>query len=258
MHIFNDQELELAEFLIKNNNIESLEDIYSSRIQDLAISWSYYSGKIEGNTYSFVETEILIKTGFSSEKKFDDAVMLKNLYNTFISEVAYIKQGNQEVINQAFVKQIHSQLTKDLIHDGERGVFRTKSVRITGTNYVPPTDVFQIQDKFADIMHLQEQIENPFEKAVYLHCNLARLQPFVDGNKRTSRMIESICLMNENIIPIYSVDIKDIKAYREALLAFYETENYTLYTEYLLSKKLQMLQEMKPNLFEELSFKRKR
>ena len=93
---------------------------------------------------------------------------------------------------------------------------------------------------------------------MYLHCNLARLQPFVDGNKRTSRMIESICLMNENIIPIYSVDIKDIKAYREALLAFYETENYTLYTEYLLSKKLQMLQEMKPNLFEELSFKRKR
>ena len=54
------------------------------------------------------------------------------------------------------------------------------------------------------------------------------------------------------------MDIKDIKAYREALLAFYETENYTLYTEYLLSKKLQMLQEMKPNLFEELSFKRKR
>ena len=61
-----------------------------------------------------------------------------------------------------------------------------------------------IRAKLNEILYQQEQYTNPLERAVYIHCNIAKLQPFIDGNKRTSRMMESIALMNADIIPVYS------------------------------------------------------
>ncbi len=102
---------------------------------------------------------------------------------------------------------------------------RTCGVRISGTEYIPPKNQQEIKSKLNEILFQQEEFTNPLEKAVYLHCNLARLQPFIDGNKRTARMIESIALMNAGIIPVYSAKDSDILNYRKGLIAFYETEN---------------------------------
>jgi Fic family protein len=92
-----------------------------------------------------------------------------------------------------------------------------------------------------EVLYKQEQIECPLERAVYLHCNLARLQPFIDGNKRTSRMMESIVMMNAGIIPCYSSKDSDILAYRRGLVHFYETADYTQYADYFLNRLLQRL-----------------
>ena len=57
MDIFNKQQKVLADFILENNNIMPLSKLYSSEIKELAVAWAYYSGKIEGNTYTFVETD---------------------------------------------------------------------------------------------------------------------------------------------------------------------------------------------------------
>ena len=95
-----------------------------------------------------------------------------------------------------------------------------------------------------EILFQQEEFTNPLEKAVYLHCNLARLQPFIDGNKRTARMIESIALMNAGIIPVYSAKDSDILNYRKGLIAFYETENYNEYADYFLNRQVERIKEI--------------
>ena len=224
--------------------LAKLSELYSNEIKDLAVIWCYYSGKIEGNTYTYVETEALLKDGITSEKRYEDAKMLKNLYNTFISELEYIhKEQNQEIINERTLFRIHQSITTGLVSNEESGSLRTRAVRISGTEYIPPKNPQEIKSKLNEILFRQEEYTNPLEKAVYLHCNLARLQPFIDGNKRTARMVESIVLVNANIIPVYSTKDSDILSYRKGLLAFYETENYSNYADYFLNRQIERIKE---------------
>jgi filamentation induced by cAMP protein fic len=240
--IFNDYQKKLSDIVLENNTISPLSELYSNEIKELAVIWSYYSGKIEGNTYSFVETETLLKDGITSAKRFEDAKMLKNLYNTFISELHYIKSGNKEVIDKRFLMQMHSQLLDELVDDRERGIIRKRAVRIAGSDYVPPASAIEIEEQLDRIIEEQALLSNPLERAVYLHCNIAKLQPFIDGNKRTSRLTESVVLMNEDIIPIFSTSNLDINDYRTGILYFYETGEYTQYADYFLKNKLKYLQ----------------
>lgn len=74
--IFNDIQKKKADFIITNKHAK-LSSLTSSEIKDLAVVWCYYSGKIEGNTYTYVETEALLKDNITSEKRYEDAKMLK-------------------------------------------------------------------------------------------------------------------------------------------------------------------------------------
>ena len=242
--IFDDRQKKKADFILKNKHAK-LSSLVSSEIKDLAVVWCYYSGKIEGNTYTYVETEALLKDDITSEKKYEDAKMLKNLYNTFISEVEHInKYKKQELIDERTLFRIHRSISSELVSGEESGMIRTRAVRITGTEYVPPKDIQEIRITLNEILFNQELYSNPLEKAVYLHCNIARLQPFIDGNKRTSRMMESIALMNADIIPVYSAKDADILHYRRGLLSFYETGNYSEYTDYFLNRQIKRINEL--------------
>ncbi|MDH8701321.1 Fic family protein [Dysgonomonadaceae bacterium PH5-43] len=245
MHsIFNKEQQEKAAFILQSP-LAKLSELYSNEIKDLAVVWCYYSGKIEGNTYTYVETEALLKDGITSEKRYEDAKMLKNLYNTFISEVEYIvKGGNQESIDERTLFRVHQSISTGLVSNEESGSLRTRAVRISGTEYVPPKSLQEIKNGLNEILFNQEQYVNPLEKAVYLHCNLARLQPFIDGNKRTARMMESIVLMNAGVIPVYSSKDADILNYRKGLIAFYETEDYTTYSDYFLNRQIERIKEI--------------
>ncbi len=225
--------------------MSKLSDLYSNELKDLAVVWCYYSGKIEGNTYTYVETEALLKDGITSEKKYEDAKMLKNLYNTFISELEYINKGkNLEHIDERTLFRVHQAISTGLVSNEESGSLRTRAVRITGTVYIPPKDLQEIKSRLSEILFNQEYYANPLERAIFLHCNIARLQPFIDGNKRTARMIESIVLMNANIIPVYSSKDSDILSYRKGLIAFYETEDYKLYADYFLNRQIERIKEI--------------
>lgn len=244
--IFNKIQNQKADF-IRKNKYAKFSNLRSSQIQDLAVVWCYYSGKIEGNTYTYVETEALLKDGITSPKRYSDAKMLKNLYNTFISCAEQINKDGQIDINSFTVNSIHSMLTDELVPTHNRGLLRTEPVAITGTSYIPPKDPDSIKDAFDNILANQEVISNPLERAVYLHCNLARLQPFIDGNKRTSRVLESIVLMNADIIPVYSSKDEDLINYRTGLIHFYETQDYTQYADYFLNRQITRINDMSPS-----------
>lgn len=77
-HIFNEEQLKRAEDILANP-LAKLSSLSSSELRDLAVVWCYYSGKIEGNTYTYVETETLLKDGITSEKRYEDAKMLKSV-----------------------------------------------------------------------------------------------------------------------------------------------------------------------------------
>lgn len=244
MQIFDSEQQEKAAFIL-GNPLSKLSDLYSNELKDLAVVWCYYSGKIEGNTYTYVETEALLKDGITSEKKYEDAKMLKNLYNTFISELEYINKGkNLEHIDERTLFRVHQSISTGLVSNEESGSLRTRAVRITGTVYIPPKDLQEIKSRLSEILFNQEYYANPLERAISLHCNIARLQPFIDGNKRTARMIESIVLMNANIIPVYSSKDSDILSYRKGLIAFYETEDYKLYADYFLNRQIERIKEI--------------
>lgn len=243
-HIFNETQLKKAEEIL-NNPLSKLSSLNSSELRNLAVVWCYYSGKIEGNTYTYVETETLLKDGITPEKRYEDAKMLKNLHNTFVGEMEYINKGkNQEIIDERTLFRIHSTISDGLVSTEERGQLRNHPVRISGTEYIPPKSKEDIMQQLGIILFEQEQYDNPLERAVFLHCNIARIQPFIDGNKRTSRMVESIVMMNNDLIPIYSAKDADILHYRRGLIAFYETGDYEQYADYFLDRQLERLKEV--------------
>lgn len=114
------------------------------------------------------------------------------------------------MINALRVMSIHSMLADQLVETKNKGQIREKGVAMSGTDYVPPKEKEILEKKLNEIIEEHKKIENPLEKAVYLHCNVARLQPFIDGNKRISRLLESIVMMNNNIVPVYSIKESDV------------------------------------------------
>ncbi len=243
-HIFNEEQQNKAAFIC-SNPIARLSELYRSEVENLAIIWCYYSGKIEGNSYTYVKTEALLKDGITSEKKYEDAKMLKNLYNTFISELEYINKGeNHEVIDERTLFRVHQSISTGLVSDEESGYLRTRAVRISGTGYIPLKDLHDIRAKLNEILYQQEQFANPLERAVYLHCSTAQLQPFANKNKHASRMIESIVLMNADIIPVYSLRETDILNYKKGLISFCETGEYSLYADYFLNRQIERIKEI--------------
>ena len=244
MNIFTDKQLQKAEQILCSP-LAKLSDLTSSDIRNLAVVWSYYSGKIEGNTYTYVETEALLKDGITSEKRYEDAKMLENLHNVFVSEMEYIhKGGNTEMIDERTLLRLHSGLSSGLVSDEEAGQFRTRPVRISGTEYIPPRDVYEIRFKLSEVLYRQTELDNPLERAVYLHCNIAKIQPFIDCNKRTARLVESIVMMNAGLIPVYSAREADILNYRKGLVSFYENGAYELYADYFLERQISRIREL--------------
>lgn len=243
--IFDDTDRQKAD-IIRESRWCRFSELSSGELRDLAVVWSFYSGKIEGNTYTYVETETLLKDDISATKKYEDAVMLKNLYNAFISVVESIRKQGPLTVDVRTVMTMHSMISDKLLRNEHRGALRGMPVRISGTAYTPPADRQVVEDTFHAILQGQHSYDDPLERAVYLHGNLARLQPFADGNKRTSRLIESVTLMNGDIVPVYSSDAADIAAYRQGLVHYYETGDFSAYKDYFLDRQLRRVLSILP------------
>lgn len=221
--IFTNTELDQLNNLqekFKSNSSKLSKSEYKNELERLAIDLSWKSSQIEGNTYSLLETERLLKDKETAAGKTkDEATMLlnhKDALDFIINNPNYINP-----LNVSSIEDIHSILVKEL--DISRNI-RSRRVGISGTNYKPLDNEFQIKEAVESMCTLINSKKNVFEKALLSLVLISYIQPFSDGNKRTARIISNAILINNHFCPISFRTIDSIE-YKKAMLVFYEQTN---------------------------------
>ena len=197
---------------------------YRKEMERLGIDLSWKSSQIEGNTYSLLETERLLKEKqTASGKTKEEAVMLLNHKDALDFVLADPK--NLREISVRRIEELHTLLVKEL--DVDKGI-RKRRVGVTGTNYRPLDNEYQIREALEDTCRLINSKENVFEKALLALVLLSYIQAFADGNKRTARITSNAILIANRYCPISfrSVDSVD---YKKAMLIFYEQNNISAF-----------------------------
>ena len=202
-------------------NTEGMTDLeYRKEMERLGIDLSWKSSQIEGNTYSLLETERLLKdkqTAFGKTK--EEAIMLLN-HKDALDFVLDVPDSLKE-LSVHRIEDIHSILTKELGVDRN---IRHRRVGITGTNYRPLDNEFQIREALEDTCTLVNGKDNVFEKAILTLVLLSYIHAFVDGNKRTARITSNAILIANGYCPVSFRTVDSID-YKKAILMFYEQNN---------------------------------
>ena len=196
---------------------ELTDNEYRKEMERLGIDLSWKSSQIEGNTYTLLETERLLRESKTAEGKTkEEAVMLlnhKDALSFILDNPDYLKE-----LTVSHIEDIHQLLTKDLSID--KGLRRHR-VGITGTNYHPLDNEFQIREAMRDACELINSKSNIFEKALLTLLLLSYIQPFSDGNKRTARITSNAILIANDYCPLSFRSVDSID-YKKAMLIFYE------------------------------------
>ncbi len=194
---------------------------YAKRVLNrLLIDLSWNSSRLEGNTYSLLETKRLIELGEEAEgKDRREAQMILNH-----KEAIEILVDSAEAIgfNRHTILNLHAALADNLLPDPEApGRLRRASVGIEGSVFHPLEIPQLIEECFDRTLTKASQIENPFEQAMFALVQLPYLQPFDDVNKRVSRLAANIPLIRANLSPL-SFEEMPRELYTEAVLGVYE------------------------------------
>lgn len=196
---------------------ELTDNEYRKEMERLGIDLSWKSSQIEGNTYTLLETERLLRESKTAEGKTrEEAVMLlnhKDALSFVLDNPDYLKE-----LTVSHIEDIHQLLTKELSID--KGLRRHR-VGITGTNYHPLDNEFQIREAMRDACELINSKSNIFEKALLTLILLSYIQPFSDGNKRTARITSNAILIANDYCPLSFRSVDSID-YKKAMLIFYE------------------------------------
>ena len=213
-------------------NIAELSDSeYKKELERLAIDLSWKSSQIEGNTYSLLETERLLKEKETAAGKTkEEAIMLLNHKDA----LDFIIENNDYLnpLTVSKIEDIHSILTKEL--DVERNL-RKRRVGISGTNYKPLDNEFQILEALRSTCEVINSKESIFEKALLALVLISYIQPFMDGNKRTARIVSNAILMNYNHCPLSFRTVDSIN-YKKAMLLFYEQNNISNFKDIFINQ----------------------
>ncbi len=197
---------------------------YQSDLEKLAIDLSWKSSQIEGNTYSLLETERLLKEKeTASGHTKDEAVMLLNHKDAL--DFIFQHPDYLTPLTLAKIEDIHRILIKELKVDKN---IRTRKVGITGTNYLPLDNEFQLREALQDMCRLINNKTDVFEKSLLAVLLLSYIQAFNDGNKRTARIVGNAILLANGYCPISFRTIDSIE-YKKAMLLFYEQNNITAF-----------------------------
>jgi len=192
----------------------------------LLIDLSWASSRLEGNTYSRLDTERLIEFGQAAEGK--DTLETQMILN------------HKQAIEYLVLDPAHAQLTPDCIialhaflSDGLMadptavGRLRRRAVEIGGSVYLPVALPQRLEELFGIVMQMAAEIDDPFEQAFFLMVHLPYLQPFEDVNKRVSRLAANIPLIRHNLCPLSFIDVPQ-SAYVDAMIGVYELNRIEL------------------------------
>lgn len=196
--------------------------IYSRLLIDL--SWN--SSRLEGNTYSLLETERLLELGETAEGK--DALEAQMILNHKAAIELLVDQADEIGFNRYTILNLHALLADNLLADPQAGGrLRRVPVGIDGTVYHPLELPQLIKECLDKILDTAAAIADPFEQAFFGLVHLAYLQGFEDVNKRVSRLAANIPLIRGNLCPLSFVDVPE-RAYIDGVLGIYELNRIEL------------------------------
>jgi Fic family protein len=224
------QEQKLKKLIDQRRN-ELSEVEQKRRKEKLVIDLSWASSHIEGNTYSILQTETLIKYNQTAEGKgIEEAKMILNHKDA----IAYLREHrNYKKLSKTKVLELHQLLIDGL---NVKSGLREGLVRISNSSFVPCDKQFQIDSFLTQLIEKINKNPSSIESAILVNLLIAYLQPFWDGNKRTSRMIGNAILISRGLLPV-SFSHTSKEQYVKAILYFYEKQDPN-YFKYLFLKEL--------------------
>lgn len=188
----------------------------------LLIDISYNSSRLEGNTYSLLDTERLLMHGDSAEGKLDeDKIMILNHKEA----IRFLVDNAERLdIDVNVILTLHYLLSDGLVDPKYAGKVRDCPVVVKGSNYLPFFDKRRLEAQLEEIAKKSKAIEDPFEQSIFLLIHISYLQAFVDVNKRTSRLCSNVPLIKGNLVPLAFKDV-EIRDYVSALFSIYELQD---------------------------------
>ena len=193
-------------------------DIRKKELERFVIELSWKSSKIEGNTYTLLDTERLLLEGIASSSNTpEETTMILNhkVAFAFVQEYAHTTDVTLSV---AFIEQVHRLLLDGLLTDIG---LRKQAVGITGSTYRPLDNQFQIKEAFDTLVTTINHQATVYDQALTALLGISYLQPFVDGNKRTARLVANGILLAGGAAPLSYRNVDEV-LYRASLLVFYE------------------------------------
>lgn len=196
----------------------------NKEMRRLGIDLSWKSSQIEGNTYTLLETEqLLLNQREASGKTREEATMLlnhKRALDFLLTEPDFLS-----ALSVSHIEHIHKLLTADM---GVEQNIRRSRVGITGTNYRPLDNEFQIREVLESACRLINASDCVFTKALLTLVLLSYIQAFMDGNKRTARICANGILIAHGYCPLSFRSVEPID-YKMAMLLFYERNNISAF-----------------------------
>ena len=205
--------------------------LLKKEIERITIEFAWKSSQIEGNTYSLLDTERLIKEAQETEgKTHEEAVMILNHKKA----CDYIFDNPKEFATCSLDKiiKLHKMLTNDLKIDDQ---IRNHRVGITGSSYIPLGDAEVIKNELNKLCDVINATMNPLCKALLAVLMISYIQPFEDGNKRTARTIGNAILLAHGFCPISYRSVADIE-YKKAIVLFYEQNDFNYFKQIFLEQ----------------------
>lgn len=192
----------------------------------LLIDLSWNSSRLEGNTYSLLETERLLCVGEAATGK--DALDAQMILNHKEAIEFLIDSASEIGFNRYTVLNLHALLSDNLLNDPTAsGRLRSIAVGIGQTTFLPLEGPQRIAECFDQVLDTAAAIRDPFEQAFFAMVHLPYLQPFEDVNKRVSRLAANIALIQRNLCPLSFVDVSQA-TYISAMLGIYELNRIEL------------------------------
>lgn len=225
-YLTGNEKMQLAE-LGNTARLNQPAGTYAQQILNrLLIDLSWNSSRLEGNTYSLLDTERLISFGESAD---DKTAMEAQMILNHKDAIEFIVQSAEEVdFNRYTIQNLHGLLANNLLADPEApGRLRTFGVGIAKSVYTPLAIPQQIDECFDLLLNKAAMIENPFEQSFFMMVQLPYLQPFDDVNKRVSRLAANIPFVRQNLSPLSFTDVPD-DLYIQGTLAVYELNRVEL------------------------------
>lgn len=197
--------------------------------QRLLIDLSWNSSRLEGNTFSLLETEQLLQAGAADDRaQSQEAIMILNhkaAIEFLLDSIEIAAFDHRTILN------LHALLTADLLQDASaEGALRTVPVGIGRSSYLPTAIPAKIEACFDLILSKAQQIADPYEQAFFAMVQMPYLQPFLDGNKRVSRLIANLPMFQRNLSPLSFVGVSE-RDYTDGMLAVYELNDVSVLRE---------------------------